>query len=415
MHQRRFAVSVAIVVVVSIVMSAAPRAQETVTNPPADAPFLLGPLTLAPVIDTYIGHDNNLFNQTSSENPQGDITGTFSPIVNAWLTMPRARAKVSARSDLYYYGEFSDLRALDWNVDARIELPLNRLDPFVSAGLVSTNNSQNLEVDAYAGLMSTRYGAGTSIRLTSRISTEISVRRSQQNYDEQALYEEDVNLSETLDYASTGVTLALRYRVTALTTVGVEAARSQDRFESSTERDSNNRTITPFIELRPFALISGRASVGVQSRDTLSGDSEDFTGTVVNTSLAYTLLSRTRLSLSLNRALQYSYLEGRTDYVDGRITVGVAHQLTDSWDLTGSFGRARLTYRVTIPAGGSETSVTPVQYPDETQLLAGAGVGYSRRRTRVGFRVDYSRRDPESSTLGGYTRTRAFSTVTYTF
>lgn len=413
-QQKRLATGVAIVVV-SIVMSVALRAQETVTPPPADAPFLLGPLTLAPVIDSYIGHDDNLFNQSSSANPQGDITGTFSPMVNAWLTTPRARANVRARSDLYYYGEFSDLSALDWNVDARIELPLNRLVPFVSSGLVKTNNSQNLEVDAYAGLMSTRYGVGTSIRLTSRISTEISVRRSQQDYDEQALYEEDLNLSETLDYASTGVAIALRYRLTPLTTVGVEAARSQDRFESATDRDSNNRTITPFIELRPLALISGRVSVGVQSRNTLSGDTEDFNGTVVNTSLTYTLLGRTQLSLSLNRALQYSYLEGRTDYVDGRITVGVVHQLTDSWDVTGSIGRGRIDYRDTIPAGGSDTAVTPVQYPNEKQLVAGAGAGYRRRRTRVGFRVEYSRRDPESSTLGGYTRTRALSSVTYTF
>jgi hypothetical protein len=316
---------------------------------------------------------------------------------------------------MYYYQEFSDLEAVDWNVNARVELPMDRLVPFVSSGLVSTNNTQNLEVDAYAGLRSTRYGAGTSIRLTSRISTDVAIQRSQQNYDEQALYEEELNLSETLDYVSTGVSVALRYRVTPLTTVGVQATRSQDRFESSTERDSNNRTITPFIELRPLALISGRASVGVQSRKTLSGDAEDFTGTVVNTEIAYSLLGRTRFSLSLNRSLQYSYLEGRTDYVDGRITVGVSHQLNDSWDATGNIGRGRLTYRATLSDGSSDVAVTPVQYPDETQLIASAGVGYRLRRTRVGLRVDYSRRDPESSDLGGYTRTRAFTSVRYTF
>jgi Putative beta-barrel porin 2 len=366
-------------------------------------------LTLAPVLQTNLGHDNNIFNGSESEGRQGDFMATFTPIVDAWLRLPRARAGGRAKADFYYYKELVDLRAVDWNTDGRLELPLNRLTPFVSGTLVSTTNSQNLEIDAIARQLSTRLSLGTSIRVTERISTEISARRSRLDYDQSSLYDE-LDLSRQLDYTSTGASLVVQYRVTPLTSVGVRTEVSRDRFDVSTERDSNNALITPFVEIRPLALISGRASVGIQSRKTLSGDAEDFRGTIVQSDLVYTLLSRTQFTVSASRSLQYSYIEGRTDYVDGRLALAVAHQLNDSWDVAGSFGRGRLHYRESIGADGS-----PVTYPVEAQYSSGAGIGYRLRRTRVGFRIDYYRRESESAGLGAYNRTRAFTSLTYTF
>ena len=276
---------------------------QTLSEPPAAAPVLAGPLTLAPVVTSNVGHDNNIFNKSESDSPSGDFTATFTPSVDVWLTLPRARAGGRAKADFFYYKDFVDLRAVDWNSDGRLEVPLNRLTPFVSGSLLSTTNSQNLEIDAIAKQLTTRFSLGTSVRVTERISTEIAALRSRVDYDQSSLYD-DVDLSQQLDYTSTGASLAVRYGVTPLTTVGVRTEVSRDRFDLSTERDSNNAMITPFVEIRPLALISGRASVGIQSRKTLSGDAEDFTGTIVQSDLVYTLLGRTQFTVSATRSLQ---------------------------------------------------------------------------------------------------------------
>jgi hypothetical protein len=202
---------------------------QTLREPPADAPVLAGPLTLAPVIQSNAGHDNNIFNRSESEDTQGDFTATFTPSVDVWLRLPRARAGGRAKADFYYYKDLIDLRAVDWNSDGRLEVPLNRLTPFASGALVSTTNSTSTE------------------------------------------------------------DLPSRWYI-----------------------NSTTRGMSP-----------------------------------------------------------------------------------------GSFGRGRLHYRESIGADGS-----PVTYPVEAQYSSGAGIGYRRGRTRVGFRIDYMRRDAESAGLEAPTASR---------
>jgi hypothetical protein len=381
-----------------------------VTDPPADAPFLAGPLTFAPMVQSNIGHDNNLFNRSEGDNPEGDFTATLSPMVDAWLQMARAKAGGRARVDFYYYKDFIDLRAVDWSSSGQLDVPLNRLTPFVGGAFAQTTNSQNLEIDAIARQRTGSLRLGSRIRVSERAALELKFDRSRLDYDQDALYD-DVNLAEELDYVSKGGGLSFIYELTPLTTVGVEASIARDRFDVSTERDSDNASIIPYVQFQPFAVISGRASIGVQSRKQLSGTSPDFTGTVIYSDLTYTLLGQTAFTVSATRELQYSYIEGRTDYVESGLNLRVLHRLNDFWDVGGNIGRSRLSYRETITADDALIS-----YPDELIFQSGMDVGYRFRRTRIGFRVDYSRRAEDSSqTFGNYRRTRAYTTVSYTF
>jgi hypothetical protein len=380
-----------------------------VSEPPADVRFLAGPLAVAPLVETNVGYDDNVFNQ-SVDDPQGDLSAVFSPSANIWLILPRARAEGRGRVDFIYYKEFADLKAVDWNTDGRLEVPLNRLTPFVSGVFVNTTNPQNLEISTMARRFTGTLQVGTAVRLGGRTSLEFSISRFKQDYDPDAFYD-DADLPEQLDYTSIVGGAAVRYAATPLTTLGVQTLLTRDRFEVSTERDSNSWSLLPFVEFKPFALISGRASVGIQNNRVLSGDAPDFTGTVVDASLTYTLLGRTRFTFGAYRALQYSSLEGRTGYIQGGVTSSVAHQLNDVWDVGGGIGRSRLTYRDTIPPG-TDASVT---YPDETYWSWTAETGYRFLSTRISFRLDHSLRDADASGLGGYNRTRAYSLVTHTF
>ncbi len=323
---------------------------QLVPAPPADPTVLAGPLTLAPLLQMNVGHDNNLFGRSEGDNPEGDLVASFSPSLDAWLTLAHARAAGRAKVDLYYYRDFVDLRAVDWSTEGTLGVPLNRFTPLVSGTFVSTTHDQSLETDAIAKQLTGTLRVGTEVRLIARTSLEVAFQRSRVDYDQETFYD-DVDLSKQLDHVSQGGSVRVRYELTPLTRVGVGGDLIRDRFEFSPQKDTDNARVTASVELQPLALISGQASVGVQSRKSLSGTSPDFTGTVVNGDLRYTLLGQTRFTGSFSRRLDYSYIEGRTDYVEGTLRLTVEHQLNDSWDVGGNIGRSRLSYSDSIVQG----------------------------------------------------------------
>ena len=101
---------------------------QTLKEPPATAPVLAGPLTLAPVIQSNAGHDNNLFNRSEPESPEGDFTATFTPSVDVWLRLPRAEEVTLARQYLRNGGEKSRgeaCRELVWALVSGAEFRFN--------------------------------------------------------------------------------------------------------------------------------------------------------------------------------------------------------------------------------------------------------------------------------------------------
>ena len=399
-----------IIAAVIVALCGASVAEAQASDPPREAPFLFGPLTLAPVIDLFATYDNNLFNSSDPETREGDFNTTLSPALDAWWRSGHARAVGRVKSDLIYYKQFEDLRAVDWSTNGRLDVPINRLRPFVSGGFTSTTNSQTIEIDTIAKQTAGTFRLGSGVRLTPRAEFEVSFERAMRNYQEDPIFG-DANLAAELDYTTKVGRVAFLYEVTPLTTVGVEGLWGRDRFDISTEKDSDNTYILPFVEFKPTALISGRASIGIQSRKVLSGASPDFTGTVINAQLMYTLLDRTRFVGTVSRNLEYSYIEGRTDYTEGVIGVSVQHRLNDRWDVGGNVSRTRNSYSGSTQAG-SDIAIT---YPEERYTALGMRVGYGIRRARIAFGLDHFIRDVAEDEVRNYDRTRAYSTVTYAF
>ena len=163
----------------------------------------VGPLALAPVIRlTNFGHDSNVFNRTD-DNPQGDFTATLSPSVEAWLRLPRARLNGHSQFDFYYFKELTDLRAVDTDTTARVELPLNRLTPYVEGTIANTRHRQNLEIDAIARRRNDGVTAGAELRLTGKVSAGAYARRSRLEYEPNSLYL-GTDLGRELNHKSAG-------------------------------------------------------------------------------------------------------------------------------------------------------------------------------------------------------------------
>ena len=116
--------------------------------------------------------------------------------------------------------------------------------------------------------------------------------------------------------------------------------------------------------------------------------------------------------VAVRRQLEYSYLVGLHDYVLAGGTGTVTQRLGDSWDVGGTFGRSRLSYRQQNVIGPQSA----VQPPDETVLTTEVDVGYNIRHTRLGVYAEHTQRDTDlPAQFRGYQRYRIGSTVTYAF
>jgi hypothetical protein len=412
---------------VAILVGAAGPVRAQSPEAPATAPFQVGPLALAPVVRlTNLGYDSNVFNR--DVNPQGDSTATLSPEVEAWLRLPRARFYGRHRFDFYYFKELTDLRAMDTDTTTRIDLPLNRLIPFVEATLANTRHRQNLEIDAIARRRNDAVTVGADLRLTGKVSAGLYARRSRLAYEPNSLYR-DTDLASVLNHTSSGEGGRLRYSLTPLTSIAVDIEQYRDRFKFTADRHSDSLAVTPSVEFKPFALVSGRAAVGYRQRKFLAGDVPDFNGTVAFVDLTYTFRERTRFGVAARRELEYSYLIGRNDYVVGELTGLVTQRLGERWDAGGSLGRASLSYgqqraptrppNPTPSTGGGVTppAVTPpATIADETVLTTSVNVGYNFGRTRAGFQLEFrGRQAGEGEFDRGYERLRVGTSLTHTF
>jgi hypothetical protein len=394
--------------VTAAVFGTATRASAQTSEPPTDVPVQVGPLGLAPVVRlTNAGHDSNVFNKSVDDNPQGDYTATLSPSVQLWLRLAHLRLNGRGQADFYYFKELTALRAIDTDSAARVDFPLNRLTPFLEGNITNTRHRQNLEIDAIARRRTDGAKAGAELRLTEKISVGAYALRSLVEYEPNALYL-GTDLGRELNHRSAGEGGVLSWALTPFTTVAIETERQRDRFVSTGDRDSDIVRVAPSIEFKPLALVSGRATIGLQRRKFLTPGQPDFNGTFAFADLGYTLLGRTRFSVAAHRNLEYSYLVGQRDYVVAEITASVTHRLGESWDLGGSIGRGHLTY----PAPTANPPVSAI--PDETIPTYGADVGYNVGRARVGFHFEH--RSREASRLDrGYERLRIGSTLTYAF
>jgi hypothetical protein len=204
--------------------------------------------------------------------------------------------------------------------------------------------------------------------------------------------------------------VGFRYAATPLTTVALYVEQQRDRFEFSSNRNSDSVRVMPTIEFKPLALISGRVAVGFRKLTFLQGDVPEFKGLVAAVDLAYTLRARTQFAIAVRRDLEYSYLYEQNVYVVAAFTASVTQRVGDAWDVRGTVGRSHLTYQSRFQSLAVAADLT-----GETSLSAGVDVGYHIGRSRVGFNVDHAQRDSDVSLGRGYQRLVIGSSLSYVF
>jgi len=147
-------------------------------------------------------------------------------------------------------------------------------------------------------------GAGTDYKFSPRFLVEIEAAKLRQFFEHVEF--RGGQLDQQLDRTSDLIRAGARLSVTPLTTLKVDVLRTLDRFHHSSERDAESTSMLFGFETKPSALIAGSAALGYRSFDALNASVPDYGGLVADVGVSYTLLDRTRFSVTGRRNLEYS-------------------------------------------------------------------------------------------------------------
>jgi hypothetical protein len=365
-------------------------------------------LRLSPTLQfTDIGWDDNVFRVTKDANPDGDFTATTRAAVQPLFRLRRLRFSGRNEVDFIYFKRLSQIRSIDTDNAAHVELLLGRLKPYIDGDFTRTRHRRNFEIDLPVRRVESSWDGGVDLRLSGKTSVGVMSRRSRVDYEGETVYL-DTDLERYLGVRVRNDAVQLKYALTPLTTVGAVVEKDRNEFPLAAERNSDGFRWMSVVEFQPLALVSGRAQIGIRKRTFVDGSAPPFKGTVARIDLGYTLLGRTQIAVLAERDLSYSYRADERDYLQTGVQLSVNHRIANAWDVVGTFGRFNLTYDVGQARG--------LGLPSEERTSSyGLDIGYRIERTRVGFGVARQTRGSDFSVARQYEATRIASSLSYRF
>jgi hypothetical protein len=347
-------------------------AQDAATDPFATARLRIGPFAATPSIAlNNLGFDTNVFN--SWNDPQGDFTFTATPAADAWLRLGKGRLSIHASVGYVYFAKYTTERGFNTDDNARLELPLTHFRPYAGFSYLNIRDRPGYEVDQRVRRSETGILGGVDVPFSRKTTCGLAYRTAKTVYAQGEQFS-DTFLAYQLNRRTNVATARLRYALTPLTTVVLDAESVRERFEYASGRDSNGFRIMPGVEFGKFALINGSARVGFRNLKMLTPGMPDYAGVVAAVNLGYTLMGATRFAVTADRDVAYSFENQEPYYLLTGVTGTITQQVAGPWDVQARAGIQYLDYqRATC---GSTTPCSP-------GLISGGGVGTTTGRTDV--------------------------------
>jgi hypothetical protein len=378
-------------------------AQET-DDPFETARFRFGVVRFTPtLLITSVGRDSNLFNE--ADDPKSDTTAAVGPSLQLWMRPGTSRLSARIGGQYLYFKEFDNQRAWNTTNEARWDVPLARLTPFVAGTYINTRERQGYEIDSRSRRRDDSVSVGTGLRISGKSSFVVSVRRFHAKYDQQESFL-GTTLAEALNRREDTARVQYRYALTPLTTLVVDTDIARDRFELTNVRDTDSIRVMPGFEIKPMALISGRVFVGYRDFKPVSSALPDYRGVVASVDASY-VRGSTRLQGKVDRDLAYSFEPTRPYYALLDVGLTVTQRLTTAWDVVARGSRQRLDYR-------QLESATPAAPQGDSGYAYGGGIGYRVAETfRLGMDANYYTRRSEFQGGRDYEGLRVFGSISY--
>jgi hypothetical protein len=377
---------------------------------PAKVPVQIGPLWMNPTLAlTNLGVDTNVFNDPPDRSPKRDFTATITPKTDIWLRLGRTWMVGAVDEGIVWYDKYASERSLNDRYRLGWHVPLNRLTFDVGGNYLNTHDRPGFEIDARSHHTELGGRASAEVRWLSKtfFGVKASVLRTSFDNDNAAF--DGVVLREALNRTDAIGAFKIRHELTPLTSISVEVAREQQRFEFSPLRNADSTQVAGRIAFDPAALIKGSASIGYRDFEPVDRSLPAYRGSTASADLSYTLLGVTQFVLQAARDVQYSYEIDQPYYVLTGVNGSIAQKVVGPFDVIGRAGVQQLDYR--------DRALVPVPLPARTDYVHtyGAGVGvHLGTDLRLGFNVDSSNRTSEIAARR-YTGLRYGTSVTYGF
>lgn len=390
--------------------SADVRGQSRTEDPRSTSKVHLGPFYLTPAVSVNeFGFDTNVFNDAGER--ESDFTFTVTPrLTTAIPVARRALFSASTAAGLVYYHQYSSERSINPDLALRGELYLNRLTVFAEPSYLRTRERPSFEIDLRSRRIEQGTVAGVDARILPKLNLDVSINHRRTVFDADEFFL-GTSLAETLNRTSWTYSAGARWAATPLTAFVLRAESAKDRFLVSRIRNSDSSRVTAGVQLRPRALISGKAEIGIRRLHTLDQQVLDFTGFVAAAALNYTLRGSTTFAFNVNRDTHYSFELLEPYYIGTTTGVSVRRHLAGRLDAMGGFDTHRYAYRAIISDVVS-TSARSARI-DVTKSYSGS-IGYRVGLTgRVAFGFAYWIRDSDRRDFRNYDGLRIGTSFTY--
>ncbi len=347
----------------------------------------IGPLWMDPSIAlTNLGVDTNVFNEPAELSPKRDFTATITPKTNAWLRLGRTWLTGSVDEGIVWYEKYASERSLNDRYQLGWHVPLNRLTFDIGGNYLNTHDRPGFEIDSRSHHTELGGTASADVRWLSKTYFGVKASVLRTNFDSTATFE-GVNLREELNRTDTTGAFTIRHELTPLTSISVDVAREQQRFEFSPLRDADSTQVIGRISFDPAALIKGHASIGYRDFEPVDHSLPAYKGSVASADISYTLLGVTQFGLQATRDVQYSYEINQPYYLLTGVNGSIAQKIVGPFDVVGRAGIQQLDYRDRALAD------VPLSARIDYVHTYGAGVGYHLASDlRIGFNIDHADR-----------------------
>jgi hypothetical protein len=250
---------------------------------------------------------------------------------------------------------------------------------------LSTNERPGYEIDAR--VRRREYGVSGKVEVRTFARTFFGLTGSTLNvkYADDAFFNGS-SLKQDLNRKTVGYGVVMRHEVTPLTSLSLEASRSEDRFELNPLRDADSTSINAGVSFDPHALVKGSASFGYRNFIPLTNELPPYKGPIGAVDLSYTLLGVTRFAVQWKRDINFSYDELQPYYLESGYIGTVTQQIFGPFDAQVRGGVQHLAYRTRagVPVNNDRTD-------DVTTY--GGGIGYHfGQDARFGVNVEHQSR-----------------------
>jgi Putative beta-barrel porin 2 len=372
-------------------------------DPLDDTTVRLGPVGFTPLLTLRdIGRDNNVFNEAS--NPKSDFTATVSPRLDVMAHPGPLLLTLSTTSDYVYYQTYTSERGWNLGSTVRADFTFGPVKPFITASGGNSKDRINREIDARAEHRDRAYGAGVRVQIAEPLFVSVEARQRTTTFDEDETFRGE-SLAASLNEKMEAIDGTVGFALTPLTSLSVVVTEQRDRFDLSSDRDSDTLKIMPTVTFSPLAILSGSAAFGYRQFITLSPLVPDYHGFVATLTLSTTVHEKHRFETTFGRDVQYSYEQDTVYYVETGVQGTWTWQVAGPFDIRLTGSRSRLLYESPALTAGNDEDVA---------FTYGGGVSYRlREHLRVGVNADWRERTSERSADRGFDNRRIYANVTW--